>query len=148
MKKFALNVSQNFLAYHPKKGQPTFFVEQILDGRKKHTVRSNYHYWNRIAEKVNKGEGLLVVTVWKGRPYHTKKIDITTFNYVGIQKFSMKMRKRDKSFAIAYVDGRMLLPDEFTTFCANDGLSVFDFVHWMKRKDTEGVVIHFGHFKY
>ena len=149
MKTFALNVSQVFLSYHPRKKEPTDFVAKILEDSKKHTVRANYEYWRNIADMVNRGVAELKVTTWSGRPYRSPKMNVTTFNKIGIQKFCLKMRKKDKSFAIAYVDNRMLLPDEFTTFCANDGLTVIDGVDWLKKDDFEGVVIHFNdYFKY
>jgi hypothetical protein len=147
-KAIILNISLNFLSYHPRRGEPTGFVDLVLDGVKKHTVRENYEYWRKRVEMVNSGTYVLKITCWSGRPYHSKKVEVKTITHCEIQKFRLVMRKRDKNFAVAYVDNRMLLPHEFTEFCKNDGLSTVDFIHWLRAEDFEGCVIHFGYFKY
>jgi hypothetical protein len=56
MKCTVLTVSRNFPQTHKRKGEKTYFVEGILTGRKKTTIRGNPDRWIKIAERVNSGE--------------------------------------------------------------------------------------------
>lgn len=40
-------LSKVFFEGHPKAGQPTNFAKSVKDGCKRHTVRSNYAYWEK-----------------------------------------------------------------------------------------------------
>jgi hypothetical protein len=49
-KTYILMIAKNFLATHPRKGQPTNFKEKILAKEKIHTIRHNYAHWEKVAK--------------------------------------------------------------------------------------------------
>lgn len=52
MKTYVLIVSQRFPMTHPRKGQPTMFIENILNKTKIHTIRGNFPLWEKRIEEV------------------------------------------------------------------------------------------------
>ena len=67
MKTFVLTVSRYFPATHKRKGEPTRFVEQILNGQKNdieyscklHTCRVNYELWANRIKQVKEDKAIL-----------------------------------------------------------------------------------------
>lgn len=147
-----ITFSRTFPAYHPKAGQPTHFVEQILNsfdlkmlptisrthpiftptlcpevkGIKWHTIRSG----NRWKE----GE-LFSPRVWSGKPYNSKQIIIAPD--IEIQKiFDFRItternsEMRDDLSNFIYIYDKIVMNNDFKTLCTNDGLSVVDFCDW------------------
>jgi hypothetical protein len=47
LKCYVITVSKNFPVIHPEKGEPTFFIENILEGIKITTIRGNYPFWEK-----------------------------------------------------------------------------------------------------
>ena len=50
-------LSKVFFEGHPKAGQPTDFAQSVKDGCKRHTVRSNYAYWEKKIAALKKQGG-------------------------------------------------------------------------------------------
>lgn len=144
MKTYVITVAKNFLSTHPKKGTPTNFREQILDGRKLHTIRGNYEYWKNIVDKVNSGEAILSVRQWSGKPYNSKQEEVTQFTKLGIQGAYFNKTK----VPFMRIDGKPMRGLNFDIIAKNDGFAkVDDFVDWFP-KIFNGCIIQFTEHKY
>lgn len=137
-----LTVSSRFPSYHRRVGQPTFFRDEILAGRKIHTIRENADWWMEVAEKVNAGKKVLSIREWSGKPYASKQTEITQFTKIGVQK-------------VQWVGTDVVIgPHEynitiFEDMAANDGLQIKDFLNWFKYPEPfTGVILHFTDFRY
>jgi len=143
-----LTFSRTFPAYHPKAGQPTFFVEKITKNlhhlgtppwdipdeiftteiyyivdSKRHTIRSGNRW--KVGDKFSP-------RVWSGKPYQSKQIIIAPDIEV----------KKVWPVEIEFFGGRFYvqLPvkkNHWTLLSAgdvakNDGLEVHDFIDWFK----------------
>lgn len=110
IKRYRLGVSTTFPSTHKRKGEKTFFKEQIemalgcreceteqdLSGRnisncnschnaalldlKIHTIRSNYPLWEKRMKKVQEGNAVIELFYWSGKPYHSKQIVFATLD--------------------------------------------------------------------
>ncbi len=138
IKTFVLTVSKNFLKKHPREGQPTNFKEKILTGQKKHTVRGNNPYWKRIVKLVNKGEAILSVRQWTGKPYQSKQIEIAKFTELDFQNITLT-----KNAADINIDYRFLDDKEIKKLANNDGLTLKDFQDWFPTSLINGIIIFF-----
>lgn len=167
MKTYVITLSVSFMAKHLRAGEPTFFKEKLLNvidkrdytdlnenhnlirirSRKRHTIRSNYPLWKKRIDEVIKGEAVLSVRQWTGKPYNSKMVEIarlTKDDGIGIQKLTFNENKWyepiiDESFDIFIND-----------LTANDGLEWSDWFHWFKdtQFDGEFAIIHFSKFRY
>lgn len=119
MKTFPLMISKRFPHYHPRKGEPTNFREQIefaVSGKRKvvastwvdtnnltrtraelseergkiHTMRENYDHWARIADKVNSGYGVLSLRQWTGSPYNRMRDGSKAEEFLRLPKISVQ----------------------------------------------------------
>lgn len=140
-------IAKNFLATHPRKGQPTKFKEKILAGEKIHTIRHNYAHWEKVAKEVNAGTAILVLKEWIGRPYHTKQVEIKRLEKIGLQSvvFDTNFNYIDCS---ATDKSKLLVMGE--KLAENDGLSKEDFKAWFDKPDPKEkfAIIHFTDFIY
>ena len=55
-KTYVLMLSQVFPKTHNKAGMPTEFKEKVLNKKKIHTIRANYHYGRDESKKCRRGE--------------------------------------------------------------------------------------------
>lgn len=143
MKTYVITVARMFPATHSKKGQPTNFIEAILNHIKLHTIRVNYQYWKPRIEEVIKGNAVLSVRVWTGRPYRStpkQVFELTGKNAIGISLIEQTQEGW-------FVDGQLT---DLTTekVAENDGLSLEDFEEWFKGKAGPMALIYFGPFRY
>jgi len=177
MKTYVLTVSRVFPCTHKRKGDQTYFKDKIemALGRfergsviehdtksviefwpKIHTIRSNYELWSKRIEKVQKGEAVISVRYWSGKPYH--KDDN------GIGQVEVCQLDRDSGIGcqqIEFLNGNIY--DPVTDFAKNgiayikiselsksDGLSLDDFKEWFKGYDLSKpmAIIHFTKFRY
>lgn len=148
--RYRLSVSRTFPATHPRKGEPTWFVEGVKNAIKIHTIRGNYEAWEKKFEKINKGEAVLELYYWDGKPYGKGVNQVTICQLgkedgIGIQKIKFVTR----------CTGQIELRDEIhlvsdVTLCKNDGLSLEDFKAWFKGADLSKpmAIIHFTKFRY
>lgn len=153
---YVLMVSRVFPAYHPRKGQYTFFKEAIeagVEGKrlvtlttsrrlqippvikeqagKIHTIRLNYDLWAKRAERINAGEAVLSIRQWSGLPYKSKQVEIMQLTKIGVQKIRF-----NHGAAIVYPEYIHQLPTSMQwtntgqLLAKNDGLSFNDFWNW------------------
>lgn len=142
-----ITFSRTFPAYHPRQGEPTFFVEQIYNslfsknnlmyypvgleindtimGVKKHTIRAGNRW--KVGDKFSP-------RVWSGKPYNSPQIIIAPdmeikkvwdLEFAGI---SMEMTNCTLGTKEFYKPEEEIFPQLAT----NDGLSYQDFLDWFK----------------
>lgn len=150
LNQYQITLSRYFPSHHPRKGQPTHFINLVYDLFKLHTIRENYAHWQKIIEDVNAGRGVLNVKQWTGKPYfsHPKTI-FTITGGLGYQKIDIRFKKVKKAkTAFIYIDGLPLVGSLETTIMENDGLKPVDFCNWFKKDLIGGIIIHFTSLRY
>lgn len=148
MKTYVLTVSQYFPKTHSRAGELTNFVDYLdqfsqphSHSPKIHTIRNNYNLWKHRIDEINKGNVILSVRFWTGKPYNSKQKIIFNTNKVGIQK----LNEPDNQIAALIDESKVNWED----VAKNDGLSFFDFCEWFKNAGSEPMaVIHFTDFRY
>jgi hypothetical protein len=152
-----LTFSRVFPSYHPRKGEPTYFVEKITRSlheqglkpwdilnkifsnemyyiceAKHHTIRAG-HRW-KVGDKFSP-------RVWSGKPYQSKQIIIAPdIEVKKVWDFESKggwiyLKSKDGNWA-------GVGQNKFTEIAKNDGLSYDDFKKWIKYpKDTGNMQI-------
>lgn len=164
MKTYVLTLSQVFPATHPRKGEPTYFKEQVLNavfGKennwyiktsypeknrfKLHTIRENYTLWKKRFEQIERGEACLSVRRWSGRPYASEQVEIiqlTKKDGIGLQRLGFYYELHHP-----IVEGKSI---DVNTIADNDGLLLKDWVDWFKNNDLTKplAIIHFTKFRY
>lgn len=160
MKTYVITLSQHFPATHSRKGQPTFFKQQLLNalnmgkkgsgqyavphsgsaddrlGRKLHTIRANYPLWKERFDQIARGEACLSIRQWTGKPYASKQVEIarlTIEDGIGLQR--IKYGETQTSLRIYknwYVPQAdgMLRMLNEREVANHDGLSEQDWVEW------------------
>lgn len=114
LKIHVLMFSVKFPRFHPRAGQETGFVESILTGRKKTTIRpySKRHF--KMRDDVKAGKAYLSCRYWTGLPYRSEQVEFKRlFDFDVAQCFDLHDMRVD---------------DE--TVAKNDGLSLEDFKAW------------------
>lgn len=145
-------IAKNFLATHPRKGQPTNFKEKILDKEKIHTIRHNYAHWEKVAKEVNAGTAVLVLKEWIGRPYHSKQLEIMRLEKITVQLLNLLNKNSTNITVVLPLCKRVGTFVTEELLAKNDGLSIEDFNGWFpKEKRTykeDLAIIHFTDFIY
>ena len=156
MKTYVLTLSHSFPANHAMHGKPTYFREKFLGTpgmlRKLHTIRANYTLWAKRIAEVQRGEAVLSVRQWSGKPYVSKQeliANLTKDDGVGIQKLQLEVA--DKLFGKYHAridDG--CGSASIIELATNDGLSLEDWKEWFKNYDLSKplAIIHFTKFRY
>lgn len=137
-----LTFSRTFPAHHPKAGQPTFFVEKILQSLSKdrifHTpddLKTNpqatmkvfqpKHHTIRAGNRFKIGDKFSP-RVWSGKPYCSPQIiiapDITVEK---VWKFEIRG-------GTVLIDDVEINADKINRIALNDGLDIDDFWKWFK----------------
>lgn len=164
--KVVVLLSKTFFPQHYKAGKPTYFEqktlaeqlgkpgitivengeEKVVEGRKKHTCRANYKYWEDKIAKLKEKGGVLSIRQWIDKPYkqpgQATIVDIPA-EVVGVQKLELRReRKVIQHFAeekkepitetITYdwkaeVNG---WETPISLIAANDGLTLEEFKAW------------------
>lgn len=144
-----ITFSRYFQTNHPRKGEPTYFVEQIWNGLNKlklpvpknkdvpsdflwsilplsnygdkfHTIRQGYRW--KVGDKFSP-------RVWSGKPYQSKQIIIAPdIEIKKIWDFS-----RDLISDNYYLNGHEIDADKLELIAKNDGLSIEDFKAWINK---------------
>jgi hypothetical protein len=155
-----MTFSRAFPSYHPRKGEPTYFVEKILKGL------SIPNYWRRFDESNitantvdfirnfnHKESGIKGHTiraghrfkvgdkfsprVWSGKPYASKQIIIAPdIEVKKVWDYEIKNEfQGDGFYNFFYLNGIFQTWKEIEGISKNDGLELEDFVHWFKAND-------------
>lgn len=157
-----ITFSTQFQTNHPRKGEPTYFVEQIYNsiyglydwsdamgvptsyvmnlnttvmGIKGHTIRRGYRW--KVGDKFSP-------RVWSGKPYASKQIIIAP--EIEIKKtwdFS-----RDLISDKYYLNGHEIDADRLELIAKNDGLSVEDFKAWLNKPFLGQILCWNEHIEY
>jgi hypothetical protein len=149
-----LTFSRVFPSYHPRKGEPTYFVEKIYKSLylakvvpeelassfnfavmndesyqpKHHTIRAG-HRW-KVGDKFSP-------RVWSGKPYQSKQIIIAPD--IEIKKV-WDIRIHTIAHWINY--SGMMFPIDYKELAKNDGLSTKDFLDWFGNPTQKGFKFH------
>lgn len=168
---YRLGVSRQFPATHPRKENGTHFINKIMIGlkcpdcqsdwcdacerkldywQKLHAIRANYSLWAKRFDKINKGEAVLELFYWSGKPYNSKQVVFATLTKddgIGIQELEFLNGNIGDPVAWNFVKDLYL---ETEQLAKNDGLSLEDWKAWFKSYDLSKplVIIHFTDFRY
>lgn len=155
--RYRLSVSRTFPATHQKAGQETFFLEMIdsaMNGSKVfnpkiHTIRGNYQLWQKRFEKIEKGEAVLELYYWTGKPYNSPSetfLTLTKEDGIGLQKLYFASGLID----FPRIQKESILALAIRTIAKNDGISAKDFKEWFKGSNLLNslAIIHFTKFRY
>lgn len=143
-------LSRTFPSYHPRKGEPTFFVEKFWraltdegidlsqytnqDGLEDEAMNFRDGTFDPKGHTIRKGNRIKVgdtisFRVWSGKPYHSKQIIIAP-DIVVNKTWAFKIDAWFKLDNRIY-DGEVESHHELLERIAlNDGLSKSDFVDW------------------
>ena len=149
MKTYVLTLSKVFPATHLRKGEPTGF-RAAFRKTKLHTIRANYPLWEKRIAEVQRGEAVLSVRQWLGKPYCSKQITIATLTAedgVGLQQLTDLDTNAYGFYPCVRVDKRNI---DKLLVAQNDGLSLIDWLSWFKNYDHTKplAIIHFTNFRY
>lgn len=155
-----LTFSRKFPAYHPKAGQPTFFIEKLWQSffelglsyntpdilseeletfsnpshfitAKSHTIRSGNRW--KVGDKFSP-------RVWSGKPYVSKQITIAPD--IEIKKiWTFELINVAEGITDGFINGNKMVNPMAEIISKNDGLSFSDFRHWFGKKNFEGQII-------
>ena len=177
LKIYVIMVSRTYPAYHPRKGQQTYFVEKIqlalnmivqmpdyllidLDP-KIHTFRGNLKLWEKRIKEVQAGKAIISLRYWSGSPYNyqrdgSKPVEFAQLDKdsgIGIQEaiYESNFEEPYDGMAIKCQDG-FYRDFPFYKVSENDGLTDKDFANWFEKgkydlKDSMAC-IHFTSFRY
>lgn len=145
MKTYVITLSEKFPTTHTRKGQETDFRRLFLNGNKIHTIRANFPLWEKRIAQIQKGEAVLSVRQWTGKPYQSKQVEIarlTAEDGVGIQELKLTDLSRPTT-----INGQRI---ELPLLAQNDGLSFNDLFNWFIGYDLSKplAIIHFTKFRY
>lgn len=140
--------SRSFPSYHPKSGNPTFFVENIqhqfgciwLDEMseecqktvrlrpKKHTVRKGSCF--KAGEKFSP-------RIWSGVPYKSKqKIFCPDIEVKKVWDITINF-----AYELIKINNKEIDPSHFEMLAHNDGLTFDEFESWFGKKLFQGQII-------
>lgn len=145
--------STQFPSYHPKAGEPTYFVEKIWESlglpdkeycfnapdaytnflrkdsetiwQKHHTIRSGKHF---------KTGDLFSPRIWSGKPYNSTPLKIYNDLKLTVYDFQIK----DVEYIL---QGQKLSLSDLSYVALNDGLLIIDFECWFNVKEFDGQVL-------
>ena len=163
-KTYNIMLSSVFPVTHPKAGQETGFAPKAMAAvnnmpcylKKLHTIRANYYLWKKRFEEVERGEAVIKLRQWTGKPYRSKTKEIKTLTAadgIGIQKLQLYDAEGEMPFT-PFIDGFTMgyayIEDGFKNLANNDGLSLEDWQAWFKGYDKAKplAIIHFTSFRY
>jgi len=154
IKTYVIMVSRTYPAYHPRKRQPTYFIEKIqlalnmlvqmpgdllidLDP-KIHTFRGNYPLWEKRIKEVLAGNAVIVLKYHSLGRYvkGNKQIEFARLDKdsgVGIEE--VKFEWNSITYPVLTKD--YLTNITITQIAENDGLQVHDFMNWFVKGDYD-----------
>lgn len=149
LKCYVLIVSRYFPASHPRAGEETGFVKNIMFLDKKHTIRANFELWEKRVKEVNAGRAYISLRYWEGKPYKSKQAEFRRLYKARVQRISIDYENPGYWMSI----DRLPFEPGLEPIASNDGLSMTDFLYWffilLKPSSFTGAIIHFNpNFKY
>lgn len=142
-----ITFSKTFPAYHPKAGQPTYFVEKLwawladnTDYTQGNLEMDWYEYYNCISPKHHtiragkcwKAGDKFSPRIWSGKPYNSSQIiiapDIEIKRVWDIKIDGFCIWIKETTFS-TYRHGELV-----AKLAENDGLSLVDFWDWFPQK--------------
>lgn len=152
---YVMMIARNFLATHPRKGQPTNFIESIENRNKIHTIRGNFELWEKRMAKLQKGEAYISLRYWSGLQRKSTQIEFKKLfaaDNVGIEKLIFEKVEfiSAKTMLTGILDIGYKSPIDLKTLANNDGLSLDDFNDWFASANFAEpmAIIHFSNFRY
>lgn len=175
--RYAVACSTRFPSTHCRKGEPTYFVQQIKNGiydglyvltpegvmvteKKLHTIRNNKNnVWTKRMEKVNRGEAVIDLFYWKlpgGRwTKDNEQIVFATLDKdsgCGVQPliFTEKYIYNPTVCGEHYPKPTWYKGLNLADLAKNDGLTLNEFKSWFKGYNLSEplAIIHFTKFRY
>lgn len=169
IKTYVLTVSRTFPVKHKRKGKETFFEQKIqsidcetcnagmceycdnrkwIDTPKIHTIRANYPLWKKRIEEIQKGNAVLSLRYWSGKPYNSKQVEFMQLDKdsgIGVQKIDFST---DYLYSVLVDEERISFSCEM--IAEHDGLNNDDFKEWFKNYNLNEsmAIIHFTSFRY
>lgn len=143
-------VSRTFPTYHPKKGEPTLFVEKIIKSLVGNIKPSEYEVWDTMG-LVDDLSGLIPkqhtmrrgkrwkdgdqasLRVWSGKPYRSKQIAIAGDVWIVVRNVEI-----DKDFNVK-IDGKFW--NGIAVLAANDGLTEGELRQWFCKLPFSGQLL-------
>ena len=152
IKTYVLTVSEFFPKTHNKSGLPTGFINAIGNKTKKHTIRGNYPLWKKRIEEIQKGNAVLSIRYWIGKPYNSKQKEVYVLDKnsgIGVSKIEF-YEDKDGVCALKYPIINNLEEPDIKIISENDGLSYDDFKEWFKGYDLNEpmAIVHFTDERY
>ena len=163
-KTYYLTLSRVFPKGHPREGEATGFRESLLRALsqqkndntegflKIHTMRANWELWQNRFKKIDRGEAVLSVREWVGKPYAkgSSQREIALLSRedgIGIQK--LRIKELDSFLPFVYTD-KYTIPVPMHALAENDGLSDSDWKEWFRPYNLAKplAIIHFTNFRY
>ena len=150
-----ITLSRTFQSTHPRKGEPTYFVEKALNSLlmamkpiftddmpisfleslskdifppKHHTIRAGNRW---------KDGDMASLRVWSGKPYTDKQIAIAPDIKITVKSVEIKDN-------YLYVDGKFISNmnhRDVEIVAKNDGLSADDFANWFPKSNFTGQML-------
>jgi hypothetical protein len=128
-------------------------IDAVKHGRtlpaaiKRHTIRANYGFWERRIAAITRGEAVLSIRVWSGKPYLSPQREFLRLEKVGLQKLAKRSDGANVSYHITNGNGLGFIST--ATLAQGDGLSYDDFQTWFRDyPDGDMALIHFTDFRY
>lgn len=140
-----ITFSRTFPSYHPKAGQPTYFVEKVVKSLHKQGVKpfdvncdfseEMYHIIDPKHHTIRAGHRFKVgewfsPRVWSGRPYNSKQIQFAPDIQV------------NRQWDFDLINGKVIIgglfhcsvkeEEKIEAFACNDGLSAQDLLDWFQ----------------
>jgi hypothetical protein len=146
-------IGKNFLAPHPKKGTPTYFLERVLVnlGTEK-VITDNLEWLNidsqfpvlpkrhtlRNGKKWKTGD-IASIRVWSARPFHSAQIIVS--KDLPVRVFDIEMCIKDRFLVIGDVNHFHTFEKTIEKLATNDGLYIDDFKSWFGDAHFSGQVV-------
>lgn len=146
-------LSRHFMANHIRKGEPTYFVEKLIESigvehmksylemnpndsleqRKEFIGSLNYstildpkHHTIRMGRHFNPIDEL-TLAVWSGKPYRSKQVKLWTGE---IRAIDIEIQIVNGHIRIYKIDSDAIREIYLPTLAKNDGLTTRDFIEW------------------
>ena len=157
MKTFVITLSKTFPRTHIHSGRETYFAQLLNNGlslteeglkisrHKIHTVRTNLPLWEKRISEIQRGQAVLSIREWTGRPYGSPQKELARLT--GSDGVGIQVLKLENLYSPTVIDGEKV---ELSDLAAHDGLSLSDWYDWFRNVDLRQpmAIIHFTKFRY